>query len=409
MKQLITILMFAFAVISSNAQNVGIGTTNPNQLLTVTGIGNTSMAGQFTNNGANASWGVLGSCNSGAGIYGIGAEGDGGTIGVRGQGPTGVIGDGTNTGSGSSFGVYGDASGGTTAYGIYGTAANATSYNWAGYFASGNVYIQNNLGIGTANPAATIDVTGNGYGSYVGRFTYTGTSSSWGLLGSCNAGGGNYGIGVEGDGGTMGIRGQGPTGVVGDGSTGVDGEGTNTGTGSSYGVYADASGSGITNYGIFARADQATTNWAGYFVGNTFCTNGMWQSSDRKLKNNIQPLSGAIAIINRLNPSVYTFKTTEYKQMNLPEGLQYGLIADEVQEVIPGAVKKAIQPAEYENNDMKKGKKLGDDVEFNAVNYTEMIPILIAGMKEQQKMIEQLQMQLADQQKQIEEIKKLLK
>jgi hypothetical protein len=54
---------------------------------------------------------------------------------------------------------------------------------------------------------------------------------------------------------------------------------------------------------------------------------------------------------------------------------------------MPGVVKKAVQPAEFEKHDMQKGKKLSDEVQFNAVNYTEMIPILIGGMKEQQVII----------------------
>ena len=92
--------------------------------------------------------------------------------------------------------------------------------------------------------------------------------------------------------------------------------------------------------------------------------------------------------------------------MNLPEGLQYGLIADEVKEVLPSAVKKAVNPAVYENGDEKSGKLLFDAVEFNALNYTEMIPILIGGMQEQQKQIEELKKQNELLQKAVEDLKK---
>ena len=87
--------------------------------------------------------------------------------------------------------------------------------------------------------------------------------------------------------------------------------------------------------------------------------------------------------------------------MQLPEGIHYGLVADEVQQVMPGAVKKAVQPAEYANHDEKNGKKLSDKVEFNAVNYTEIIPVLISAVKEQQVMIK-------EQQKKIDELEKRL-
>ncbi len=81
--------------------------------------------------------------------------------------------------------------------------------------------------------------------------------------------------------------------------------------------------------------------------------------------------------------------------------MQYGLIADEVQQVLPGAVKKAVQPAAYENHDKTKGKKISEEVEFSAVNYTQMIPILIGAVKEQQAII-------SNQQKKIDELEERL-
>lgn len=64
----------------------------------------------------------------------------------------------------NSYGVYGKATGtyhGTTsAYGIYGTASGADD-NWAGYFDNGDVYVKNNVGIGTTSPAYKLDVIGD--------------------------------------------------------------------------------------------------------------------------------------------------------------------------------------------------------------------------------------------------------
>ena len=92
-------------------------------------------------------------------------------------------------------------------------------------------------------------------------------------------------------------------------------------------------------------------------------------------------------MVQALKPSTYAYKTTEYKQMELPEGQQYGLIADEVKEVFPDLVKAAIQPAKYENDDRESGRKVMEEVSFEAVNYTALIPVLIAAMQEQQEMI----------------------
>jgi trimeric autotransporter adhesin len=251
-----------------------------------------------------------------------------------------------------------------------------------------------NVGIGTTNPYGTLNVIGNS--NIIGNFENTSTFGG-GIGVSAISENNPNGIGVWGKGVSAGVSGL--SNFAGAGSRfGLDGNASN-GTSYNYGVHGSADG-GISAYGIFGSASGGGTNWAGYFNGNVYST-GTYQGSDRKLKNDIKPLRGALLIINQLMPSVYTYKTYEYKQMHLSEGLHYGLIADEVLQVMPGAVKKAVQPAQYENHNEHSGKKLSDEVEFNAVNYTEVIPILIGGIKEQQAIITILQ-------KQIDELKKLV-
>lgn len=372
---------------------VGIGTTNPAYTLDVEG--NLARAGSFVNtNTTSSSAGIYGSSNTTAGS-GYGVDGSGGFAGVRGQATVsgsgnryGVQGYG-QSGASSNYGLFGTGTGGTTAYGVYGTALGATT-NWAGYFASGNVYVQNNVGIGTNAPAYPLDAIGDG--NYVGYFTNTDNNGT-GVRGECSNTAG-YGIGVTGDGGEIGVYGtanlsgglsrKGVYGTAGGGSV------------ANYGLYGHASSTnGSVNYGIYAEANGSGTLWGGYFSGSVYTT-GTYQTSDRKLKNNIQPLNGALTIINKLTPSTYTFKTEEYNQMNLPEGLQYGLIADEVAMVMPGTVKKAVQPETYENNDPRTHKVIKDKVEFNAVNYTDMIPVLIGAVKEQHLIIEELKKEIED-------------
>jgi hypothetical protein len=240
-----------------------------------------------------------------------------------------------------------------------------------------------NVGIGTMTPASVFDVIGNASGiiSSVGNFQNTSTFG--GVVGV--QGVTINGIGVHGKSEYIGVEGS----ALGSGAGtryGLYG-GSLTGAGFNIAVYGNAYG-GTNAYGIWGSASGGTTSYAGYFSGDVFST-GTYTSSDRKLKSNINSLSDALAIINQLNPSVYTYRTSEYKPMHLADGLHYGLIADEVQQVLPGTVRKAVQPAEYENHDERNGKKLSDAVEFNAINYTEMIPILIGGMKEQQQVIQE--------------------
>ena len=85
--------------------------------------------------------------------------------------------------------------------------------------------------------------------------------------------------------------------------------------------------------------------------------------------------------------------------MNLPEGQHYGLIAEDVEKVLPALVKQS--KFETATDESSKNGTTTAAVDFKALNYTELIPIMIKGMQEQQAMIEK-------QQQQINELKQML-
>lgn len=236
----------------------------------------------------------------------------------------------------------------------------------------------NRVGINNTSPAYPLHVTTNDLSGIAGYFVNYNVGT--GLWGTCSSG-----VGVHAEGGTVGVYGRAYdySGTLNRGASGQAGNGN-----INEGVYGYASG-GTAAYGIAGYASGATTNWAGYFTGSVYAS-GTFQSSDRKLKSAVMPLSNALSIVNRLNPCNYIYKTEEYKQMSLPEGLHYGLIADEVEKVLPNVVKEAVQPAEYEKHDWGNGKKINDEVHFMSVNYTEIIPILIGAVKELKKEIEEM-------------------
>lgn len=307
----------------------------------------------------------------------------------------------TNNTTGSLNTALGYAAGVT-----FNNSTNATAIGARAYVSTSNALVLGsvngingatsnvNVGIGTDAPGYALDVRGNT--GATGNFNNTAlTVDNLGVYGRCY----NtpyYGYGLYGEGGYVGVYGRASLsgtgvryGVLAYGENGASFNygvrGFGTGGSQAFGVYGSASG-GTTNYGVYGSA-PGVSNYAGFFSGDVYAS-GVYFGSDRKLKEDIKPLNNALEIINQLKPSVYNFKTEEYKQMNLPGGLRYGLIADEVQKVLPQILKKTVQPAEYENHDEKNGKKLSEAVEFNALNYTEIIPILIGGMKEQQKQIE---------------------
>ncbi|MDZ4757539.1 MAG: tail fiber domain-containing protein [Bacteroidota bacterium] len=117
-----------------------------------------------------------------------------------------------------------------------------------------------------------------------------------------------------------------------------------------------------------------SSSWDLKVNGDAYCTS-QWTASDKNLKNNIKPLAFATDKIMKLKPVTYTFKqdimlNENGKQIpfNLPKNNQIGFLAQELEEVLPEAVRDADG--------------------FKAVNYDMIIPVLTQAMQEQQAMIE---------------------
>ncbi len=131
---------------------------------------------------------------------------------------------------------------------------------------------------------------------------------------------------------------------------------------------------------------------AGYFNGDMVSTTSFFSLSDGSFKTNVEDIQNALGIINQLNPKSYTFSQELHPSMQMPTGSHYGLISQEVQNILPGVVKDCIHPARYDS----VGNEIYAAINFKALNYTELIPFLIAGMKEQQQTIEAMQAQIAN-------------
>jgi trimeric autotransporter adhesin len=104
---------------------------------------------------------------------------------------------------------------------------------------------------------------------------------------------------------------------------------------------------------------------------------GPYNTSDRKFKKDIKPIEDALNKIMTLEGKTYNWRKDEFKEKNFRDELQYGLIAQEVQKVIPSLV------IQSENGDL-------------AMNYIGLIPVLIEAIKEQQTQINDLKSQIAD-------------
>ncbi len=113
---------------------------------------------------------------------------------------------------------------------------------------------------------------------------------------------------------------------------------------------------------------------------DVYATNGTIQTSDRREKENIRQTSYGLNEVMQLKPVAFTWK-------NKPEqGEKLGLIAQDILEVIPEVVKTEDWETNQNTGQLEKVKvdKLG-------VYYSDLIPVLIKGMQEQQDIIEQLE------------------
>jgi predicted small secreted protein len=119
--------------------------------------------------------------------------------------------------------------------------------------------------------------------------------------------------------------------------------------------------------------------------------NGSWIStSDSKAKENIRTLTGSLDVLNRLRSVSYNFKGKTPDELTPEARLNkdthvidpalkgrdiYGFVAEELQKVLPNLV-------------------FADSAGMLAVDYTGIIPVLVASVQEQQKTIETQQKQI---------------
>lgn len=170
-------------------------------------------------------------------------------------------------------------------------------------------------------------------------------------------------------------------------------------TGQASGIYTSSD----NEYGIFADGGGGAGDYAGYFNGNVFTT-GLYQSSDIKLKKNIRDLPNALQIVQQLKPKLYEYRQDgNYALMDLPKGERIGFLAQDVEKLMPGLIndsyfetKNTPAIAKQATAFEAAGKPIpSETIEFKALNYTEMIPLLVKAIQEQQQMITVLQQKIA--------------
>ena len=181
-----------------------------------------------------------------------------------------------------------------------------------------------------------------------------------------------------------------------------EGRGLPQSTGNSFGVRGEASG-GTDNYGVYGEVfTSAGSDHSGYFVGGTFVSSGTpVLLSDQSIKSEINDLTGATETLNSLSPKTYFMQSPESRPIAFEPDLQYGLIAQEVQDVLPDLVHETTVPAMTDTSGVILDET---EVTLLGLQYDQLIPILIAGFNEQSGQVAEQAQTIEDQEGVIEEL-----
>jgi hypothetical protein len=111
--------------------------------------------------------------------------------------------------------------------------------------------------------------------------------------------------------------------------------------------------------------------------GTAYVTSGSWSGSDIRWKTNITPLKNSLNKVLSLQGVSYNWKVNEFPELKFSSAPQIGLIAQEVEKIIPEVITT-------------------NDSGYKGISYEKLVPLLIEAIKEQQKEIDDLKEQIKE-------------
>jgi len=126
-------------------------------------------------------------------------------------------------------------------------------------------------------------------------------------------------------------------------------------------------------------------------------------SSDRRLKKDISPIHYGLDAVMKLKPVSYRWKQGK-------QDTKLGFIAQDVESVVPEIVKLERTSAERKEQLKKEGREI-PEIDYYAMSYTELIPVVVKALQEQQTIIENqnIKLEKLDRlEKELNELKALL-
>ena len=135
--------------------------------------------------------------------------------------------------------------------------------------------------------------------------------------------------------------------------------------------------------------------WGDFNTNNVVIYGGFraiasYSSSDARWKNKIEPLESSLDKISKLQGVSYEWKIDEYPDVGMAEGKQIGLVAQDVESVLPELVSE-------------------DKDGYKAVSYTKLTAVLVEAVKELKAENDRQKIENEQQQTEIEELRSMIK
>jgi hypothetical protein len=155
------------------------------------------------------------------------------------------------------------------------------------------------------------------------------------------------------------------------------------------GMFRSGAG-GAMSIGVYGEANVPDTYfgqaYAGYFAGAVLTSGGsLWGASDETFKDSIQALVNTDSVLMQIETVSFNYKQTgNAQQLNLPKGVRYGVLAQQVEQVIPSIVREVTHPAMYDTS----GVETSAAFTYKVVDMSQLVPLMLTDLQKKTNVIE---------------------